>query len=111
LPTFDASFTSAGAERDEAERKLDERTTERDEALARETALPEVLQAMNSSRGEAVSTRLVSRTRDVHGVVLTEGDVDAQATRPLRQGRRAARRQNTPSISGRRARNGSAATA
>ena len=40
------------AELDKAQRKLDERTTERDEASARETAIAEVLQVVNTLPGE-----------------------------------------------------------
>jgi len=56
-PTFadlQRQLAEARAERDEAQRRLVERTTERDESEAQKAAMAEMLQVINSSRGDLV---------------------------------------------------------
>jgi GAF domain-containing protein len=53
-PTSDSTFAELQQTIDDLRRQLAERTAECDEALARETAIAEVLQVINSSPGELV---------------------------------------------------------
>ena len=52
LAEREAELAECKAELDKAQRNLNETTTERDEALARETATAEVLGVINSSPGD-----------------------------------------------------------
>ena len=51
LAEREVELADCRAERDEAQRNLNETTTERDESIAREAAMADVLQVINSSPG------------------------------------------------------------
>jgi GAF domain-containing protein len=92
LAEREAEFAECKAERDEVRRNLNEATTERDEALAQQTATAEVLQVINTSPGnlapafEAMLERAISFCQADEGLLANRNghEFEVVATRSSR---------------------------